>query len=261
MWCAVPALLVLLVWISMQGPVVDHIIQADMPPAYQAMGKAELSLVINEVKNVAAGNLAVGQSDAAIQQAAQHLRNLHAINLAAQLVAVLCVAILGALWALRKIRLEQRARQAVEKMMRAFLFVCSGIAVLTTVGIVLSVLFESIRFFQVVPVTDFLFGMNWSPQTAIRSDQVGSSGSFGAVPLFAGTFLISAIAMSIAVPFGLMSAIYIAEYASARVRSVLKPGLEVLAGIPTVVYGFFCGAGSGTGHSRVRRAIWFECCI
>ena len=239
MWCAVPALLVLLVWISMQGPVVDHIIQADMPPAYQAMGKAELSLVINEVKNVAAGNPAVGQSDAAIQQAAQHLRNLQAINLAAQLVAVLCVAILGALWALRKIRLEQRARQAVEKMMRAFLFVCSGIAVLTTVGIVLSVLFESIRFFQVVPVTDFLFGMNWSPQTAIRSDQVGSSGSFGAVPLFAGTFLISAIAMSIAVPFGLMSAIYIAEYASARVRSVLKPGLEVLAGIPTVVYGFF----------------------
>jgi phosphate transport system permease protein len=104
---------------------------------------------------------------------------------------------------------------------------------------VLSVVFESVLFFQKVPVTDFLFGLRWSPQMAIRADQVGSSGAFGAVPLFTGTLLISFIAMVVAVPIGLMSAIYLAEYASPRVRTVAKPLLEILAGVPTVVYGFF----------------------
>ena len=120
-----------------------------------------------------------------------------------------------------------------------FLMASSTIAILTTVGIVLSVLFESLRFFQAVPVTEFIFGAEWSPQTAIRADQVGASGAFGAIPLFAGTLLISFIAMLVAVPVGLMSAIYLAEYARPGVRAVVKPLLEVLAGIPTVVYGFF----------------------
>jgi len=127
----------------------------------------------------------------------------------------------------------------VETIILGVLIACSSIAILTTVGIVLSVLFESIRFFRAVPVTDFLFGLSWSPQTAIRADQVGSSGAFGAVPLFAGTFLITFIAMLVAAPIGLLSAIYLSEYATKRLRSVAKPLLEVLAGIPTVVYGFF----------------------
>jgi phosphate transport system permease protein len=117
--------------------------------------------------------------------------------------------------------------------------VCSSIAILTTIGIVLSVLFESIRFFKAVPISDFIFGLEWSPQTAIRADQVGSSGAFGAVPLFAGTMLISFIAMVVAVPIGLMSAIYLSEYAGPKLRATAKPLLEILAGIPTVVYGFF----------------------
>jgi phosphate transport system permease protein len=103
----------------------------------------------------------------------------------------------------------------------------------------LSVVFEALRFFAIVPAHEFLFGLNWSPQMAIRADQVGSSGAFGAVPLFAGTLLISAIAMLVAVPIGLFSAIYLAEYAAPGVRRVVKPLLEVLAGVPTVVYGFF----------------------
>ena len=134
---------------------------------------------------------------------------------------------------------ERVMRQRIERLIRWFLISCSCLAILTTIGIVLSVLFESIRFFDQIPITEFLFGLNWSPQTAIRADQVGSSGSFGAVPLFAGTFLITIIAMCIAVPFGLMSAIYLSEYASERVRTFGKPLLEILAGIPTVVYGFF----------------------
>ena len=119
------------------------------------------------------------------------------------------------------------------------LIAASSIAIFTTIGIVFSVLFEAIRFFGEVPITEFLFGLNWSPQTAIRADQVGSSGSFGAVPLFTGTMLITAIAMFVSVPVGLMTAIYLAEYSSSRVRATAKPLLEILAGIPTVVYGFF----------------------
>jgi len=124
-------------------------------------------------------------------------------------------------------------------MVRILLMACSGVAIITTIGIVFSVLFEALRFFESVSIIDFMFGTSWSPQTAIREDQVGSSGSFGAVPLFLGTILISLIAMIIAVPVGLMTAIYLAEYASRGFRSIAKPLLEVLAGIPTVVYGFF----------------------
>jgi phosphate transport system permease protein len=123
--------------------------------------------------------------------------------------------------------------------MTVIMVVCSTIAIFTTLGIVLSVLFESIRFFRVIPPTDFLFGLKWSPQMAIRAEQVGASGSFGIIPLIGGTFMISAIAMLVAVPIGLMSAVYLSEYASLRFRAIVKPVLEILAGIPTVVYGFF----------------------
>lgn len=122
---------------------------------------------------------------------------------------------------------------------RSVLILCALVAVATTIGIVASLLTESFRFFQQISIFDFLFGLEWSPQTALRADQVGASGAFGAIPLIVGTLLISAIAMLIATPLGLMSAIYLAEYASDKSRSFIKPLLELLAGIPTVVYGFF----------------------
>jgi phosphate transport system permease protein len=132
-----------------------------------------------------------------------------------------------------------RARTAVERWVSGFMIAASAIAIITTMGIVLSLLFETIKFFSAYSPIDFLFGTQWSPQVAIRADQVGQSGAFGAVPLFLGTFLIMAIAMVVAVPVGLGSAIYLSEYASGRARSLIKPVLELLAGIPTVVFGFF----------------------
>lgn len=123
--------------------------------------------------------------------------------------------------------------------MRALLFACALVAVLTTVGIVLSLVFETARFFALVPAHEFLFGLEWSPQTALREDQIGGSGKFGAVPIFAGTLLITAIAMLVAVPIGLMAAVYLSEYAGPTARGTIKPLLEILAGVPTVVYGFF----------------------
>jgi phosphate transport system permease protein len=131
------------------------------------------------------------------------------------------------------------AREQVEKFVRFFLLASSTVAILATLSIVLALLVEALRFFKHVPLLDFLLGLKWSPQVAIRADQVGSSGAFGAIPLFAGTLLIALIAMLVAVPIGLFSAIYLAEYAHPSVRALAKPMLEILAGIPTVVYGFF----------------------
>ena len=119
------------------------------------------------------------------------------------------------------------------------MWAAAGIALVITGAIIFSVVSESIRFFAHVPVSDFLFGLKWSPQTAMRADQTGASGSFGALPLLAGTLMITAIALLVAVPVGLFSAIYLSEYASNEMRQIAKPVLELLAGIPTVVYGYF----------------------
>jgi phosphate transport system permease protein len=159
--------------------------------------------------------------------------------------------IAGAGYGLSQVAAPFRARNAFERIVLWLLVACSAVAVLTTFGIVMSVLFETLRFFGKVSPIDFLFGLQWSPQTALREDQVGSSGAFGLIPLLAGTFLITFIAIIVAAPLGLMSAIYMAEYATPKVRAVAKPVLEILAGIPTVVLGFFAAL---TVAPFIRRA-------
>ncbi|MCR9127889.1 MAG: phosphate ABC transporter permease subunit PstC [Alphaproteobacteria bacterium] len=155
--------------------------------------------------------------------------------------AALALAVAGLAFARSRVSRRFRARDRVEGAISAVLLLASIIAILTTVGIVFSLLFESIRFFAAIDwrIHEFLFGTQWSPQIAIRADQVGQSGAFGAVPLFAGTALITLIAMAVAVPVGLFAAIYLSEYAGPGFRAWAKPALEILAGVPTVVYGFF----------------------
>ncbi len=236
-WCGIPALIIFSLWSMIDGRII--LTMATSSIAASGVSPQEMSLVYSEVLRFVSGSTIGGKPDPLIAEAVVEYRKLQDISNAALIVIVLSVAITGAAFALGKIHKDQRARNFVEAGIMAFLIACSTIAIFTTLGIVLSVLFESIRFFQKVPFLDFIFGLEWSPQTAIRSDQVGSTGAFGAIPLFAGTLLISLIAMAVAAPIGLMSAIYLAEYASARVRSYAKPLLEILAGIPTVVYGFF----------------------
>ena len=132
-----------------------------------------------------------------------------------------------------------RARHGVERFLDIFMVACSLVAILTTVGIIASLLWEAWAFFELVPPHEFFFGLRWEPQIAIRPDQIAGAGAFGAVPVFLGTLLISVIAMAIAVPTGVFTAIYLIEYADDRVRALVKPMLEILAGVPTVVYGFF----------------------
>jgi len=152
-------------------------------------------------------------------------------------VAIL-IAVAGVLVAISRIQIRARARNKVERVVLWMLMLASAIAVLTTVGIVFSMLFETIKFFQSVSPLNFLFGTVWDPRFA-AADSAGAEGQFGLIPLLAGTLYIALIAMLFAVPIGLMAAIYMAEYATKRVRSIVKPLLEVLAGIPTIVYGFF----------------------
>ena len=152
---------------------------------------------------------------------------------------MLIVALIGSYWSVSHIGSDFRARTYVEFFIKAILVFCSIVAVLTTLGIVLSLLFESLRFFSKVPVLDFLTGLQWSPQTALREDQAGQSGAFGAIPVFAGTFLVMGVAITIAAPIGLMIAMYLSEYAGPKTRKYVKPAIEILAGVPTVVYGFF----------------------
>ncbi len=239
LWCLVPALLVVLVWVVFQDTVLTRLVVGALPPEQTALSQAELTLVINDIKNLAAGNIVSGEETPALRAAAGHYLELRSLSRAALTLITVILAMLGTTIVWRRINPGMRARNHVENIVKIFLILSSLLAIVTTVGIVLSVLFESIRFFELVPISEFLFGTQWSPQIAIRADQQGSSGAFGAVPLFAGTLLISVIAMLVAVPIGLMSAIYLSEYAPRRVRSVAKPLLEVLAGIPTVVYGVF----------------------
>ena len=250
-WVALPALALLLAWFAIEPRVIVALVIKGLPESYRSLPQGELNLLINNIRNLAAGDVVSVAVDDTLQAAANQLVAYeHKGN---QVLAVLALGLagLGGAQAWRRIHPDLRARNRVEHVVRWFLIAASSIAIFTTIGIVLSVLFEAIRFFQKVPVTEFLFGLNWSPQTAIRADQVGSSGSFGAIPLFTGTLLITAIAMFVAVPVGLMTAIYLAEYSSARIRAIAKPLLEVLAGIPTVVYGFFAAL---TVAPWVRRA-------
>ncbi len=238
-WCAIPALVVLGVWLAFDDTLIRNMVMGSLPAASQPVDGSAANLMLNQISNVASGALSPASVSPEVAAAAEKLNSLRQLNTMAITVVVIVVAMLGTAWGWVKISPQMRARQQVEKVLQTLFMLSATIAILTTVGILMSVLFESIRFFGKVPATDFLFGLHWSPQTALRADQVASEGAFGAIPLFVGTLLISAIALLVAVPVGLMSAIYLAEYAPARVRAFAKPALEVLAGVPTVVYGFF----------------------
>jgi phosphate transport system permease protein len=236
LWATLPSLAVFVSWSILEPIIIRHLVIGALPGPVMSAAAFNADLAFQDIRNIAAGAAAV---DAALTGAADTLVSLQGWSLVLLLAAMAAVAIFGGNRALRRLSPEFKARTEIETALRLLFLACSVISVLVTIGIVASLVFEAARFFQSVPITEFLFGLEWSPQTAIRADQVGASGKFGAIPLFAGTLLISAVALVVAVPIGLYSAIYLAEYAPAPVRSWVKPALEILAGIPTVVYGFF----------------------
>jgi len=209
LWCALPALAIIIGWKLFEGPIVSSLLDASIPQAIHSEGEKAVELYKNEINNLANSGQIDQEADAAKVGAATHLNSLRSYSSIALLIFTLAIAVIGAALAYRKIKTDTQARPIVERIVHFFLVASASIAILTTVGILFSVLFEATRFFQQVSIVEFVTGTKWSPQTAIRADQAGSSGSFGAIPLFLGTLLISVIAMIVAVPFGLMSAIYL----------------------------------------------------
>ena len=239
LWAAIPALLLLAVWAPIQSRLVDQTVLSS--PEGKALPDFDMQRqsILSEAREIAHGEREQGFNPQSSQLAPRIRHAETRYGLAGGAIALLA-GLAAAGLALRRSAPQFRARAGVERWLMILLFAASLIAILTTLGILLSLMFESLRFFRLYPVGSFLFGVEWSPQTAIRADQAGSSGAFGSIPLMWGTFFIGAvIAMVVAVPLGLMSAIYLTQYAHPRVRAWLKPILEILAGVPTVVYGYF----------------------
>jgi phosphate transport system permease protein len=236
---AAPLFILFAVWSPIAPQLIEARVLSELPSAMQPQDALSRATVLREISNAMAGGALADAAKPEIRDAAQNLQSLTSFGEWARLGLGLLLAAAGFFWASSRLRPDLRARNRVERTVLVILVACSIVAVLTTVGIVFSVLFETLRFFSKYPWTDFLFGTQWSPQIALRTDQVGQSGAFGFLPLFVGTMLITVIAMFVAAPVGLFSAIYMAEYASPRFRATAKPILEVLAGVPTVVFGFF----------------------
>ncbi len=236
LWCGLPAFLVFVLWAGLEPTVIRNIVLAGLPPELASIPAEQANVLMSRLQNIASG---FGVSDATPAElaAAAHLSQLQSTAQLTKLTVLVLIAIGGLLYARSRIVPVLRARNQVERVISWSLAVCSGIAILTTIGIVFSMLGEAIHFFSFVNPVDFFFGTTWNP--GFSTTGKGSVGDYGLLPLLWGTLMISIIALLVAVPIGLMTAIYMAEYAPSWFRSFAKPVIEVLAGIPTIVYGVF----------------------
>lgn len=237
LWCGIPAFLILIVWNLVEPNILKHVVLDQVPAATLAgMDQASIEVLMNRVKAVASGFGVTDQPAAYELAAAAQLAKVQTIGSYAKLAVVLCAAIVGLLIAKKRVAENFRARNKVEKIINITLALCSGVAILTTLGIVMSMFSEALRFFSFVSPLDFFFGTEWNPGFSTSGS---AEGSYGLLPLLWGTLMVSGIALLVSVPIGLMIAIYLAEYASPTLRSWAKPAIEILAGIPTIVYGVF----------------------
>jgi phosphate transport system permease protein len=235
----VPTFLFVVLWLLFQNSVIDRMVMSGLPAGtLDGMETGQIQLTLAEIKSVAGGRI-FGSPTQATLAAADHLNTLRALsaNLMVGLTAVLALGLL--FLARRTVAPEFRARQGAEGIISGLMIFCSTIAIFTTIGIVASLSYETYLFFRMVPWHEFLFGTTWEPQMPIRADQIAAEGAFGWLPVFLGTLVITVVALFFAVPVGLLSAIYLNEFASPGFRKIAKPLLEILAGVPTVVYGFF----------------------
>lgn len=237
LWCGIPAFLILMVWNLAEPNILKHVILGQVPASVlSTMDQASLEVLMNRVKSIASGFGVTDQPAAYELAAAAQLAKVQAISAYAKFAVVLCAAIGGLLWAKRYVSQNYRARNQVERVINIGLALCSGVAILTTLGIVMSMFSEALRFFSFVNPLDFFLGTQWNPGFSTSGS---AEGSYGLLPLLWGTLMVSGIALLVAVPIGLMIAIYLAEYASSTMRAWAKPAIEILAGIPTIVYGVF----------------------
>ena len=245
LWTLVPALILALIWAFAADPLILNAAEARLRFAYPSLPASFLDLKMAQLQNVAAGFIDAPDDIMAIE-AEKLSASMDRVDFA-RVLTLLLVMMIGFLFSFNRVRPQLKARVAFESFLRRTFFAAAVLAILTTIGIIASLLVEAYRFFSEISMLDFFFGTHWSPMVSLRegaegaADEAvaGSSGSFGMVHVMLGPLLVAIIAMLVAVPIGLFSAIYTADFASSKVRNVIKPMLEVLAGIPTVVYGFF----------------------
>jgi len=259
LWCSIPALVFLLIWSLFEPTIIKSIIievAANQGAIFN--DKNEANLIYEKIKAIHLGTY-IGDIDSILRESALSYAKFINLFTNSKIVLIFGIVIASVIYSLNKIKNNNKARDDVEVILKGLLFVSSLIAILTTLGIIFSLLFESIKFFSVINIFDYLFGTNWSPQKAFVNDAsliteaeyAELKDAFGFIPLIAGTSFIAFIAMLVAVPVGLFSGIYMAEYASSKVRRVSKPIIEILAGIPTVVYGFFAALTVGPFFRQV----------
>ena len=236
-----PSLIVVFIWAVAADRVLDSIIVRRFSDAVSMLNLPETEAFLRDARALAFGGI-VGSVDAVKTEAGEMFSSLQWTSNFLLLVLLAVLILGGIFYGYKNISPSKRTRHFVERTIMGLLIACSVVAILTTIGIVVSLIFESFRFFQEVPLLKFLFGTHWSPQSAFQgagAEQTTNPEVFGAIPLLAGTLLITFIAICVAAPVGLFSAIYLADYAAPKFRATAKPILEILAGIPTVVYGFF----------------------
>lgn len=253
---ALPAFAIYVLWVIFGNQIVHTLVLGTIPTEFLPQDAMQQKVLLQRLANIATGFGVLGEAQPYEMAAADAMRHYQGLGQVLVAALMATVAALGLFWSWRTTTAETRARNKVERAINIALIFCSAVAILTTVGIVMSMLGESLRFFQMISPSDFFFGTVWNPRFATTGAE-GQSG-FGMLPLMGGTLLISFIAMLVAIPVGLMTAIYMAEYASNRVRSLVKPVVEVLAGIPTIVYGFFALVTVGPLLSALGAAIGLD---
>lgn len=242
LWAVLPPFFIMLLWNWFSPAVIQQLVLSSLPAEILNSGE-QAQVLLRRISNLATNFAVLSEAADWEISAANYLTALQQKSTLLLTALMFIIGALGLLVSYQKIRPSLRARHQVEKALMATLLICSTIAILTTIGIVLSMVGETLKFFSFIKPTDFFFGTTWNPRfsTAGVADGslTGSQGSFGLLPLLSGTMLVAGIALLVAIPLGLMVAIYMAEYAPKKVRDTVKPIIEVLAGIPTIVYGFF----------------------
>ncbi|WP_127104253.1 phosphate ABC transporter permease subunit PstC [Pararhodobacter zhoushanensis] len=235
LWAVVPFLLILALWGLTSGQAQEWYLASLMPSDIAA--GSDYASAAARLRNIASGFGVAGDMADWERTAGESLGRFNTILKLSAVALGALLGIAGLVMARARLSARLRARNHVEAAIKALLIFCSIVAILTTLGIVISLVTETVRFFTYVSPIDFFFGTVWNPGYSTTSNE--ASGSYGMLPLLLGTVMISGIAMLVALPIGLMSAIWLTQYAKPRVRNMIKPVIEVLAGIPTIVYGFF----------------------
>ena len=237
LYLLIPSAILILIWVMISPNIIHSLLEQKIQNTILLEDNSQIGVLRSQVISISEGIINTDNQD--ILSLVGYYNDISQLSVNLILVVSSISSLFLFFYAYRKINIRFNARTKVENIIKNTMILASLVAILTTIGIVLSLIIETIEFFKIIKVSDFLFGLQWSPQIALREDQVANEGLFGAIPLFLGTILITLIAMFVAVPIGLLSAIYLSEYSNPRVRAVAKPMLEILAGIPTVVYGFF----------------------